>query len=118
MWVGGQLALAAIVPVARRTAGRESTRAIARRFQLVAWPAFALLVVTGVWNLVAVHVADQSGSYLTTLFVKLLLVAVSGAAAFAHILAAPRRPAVGGALAASSLAAGIGALLLGVVLHP
>ena len=53
VWVGGQVVLAAIVPLARRLGGRDATRAIARRFQIVAWPAFAVLLVTGTWNLFA-----------------------------------------------------------------
>jgi uncharacterized membrane protein len=116
VWVGGQIALAALVPVARRTGGVETTRALARRFQFVAWPAFALLVGTGIWNLFAVHVGDQSSSYLTTLFVKLLLVGVSGAGALAHTLLARRRPALGGALAGVALLGGLGASLVGVLL--
>ena len=116
VWVGGQIALAVLVPVARRVGGAETTRALARRFQLVAWPAFALLVGTGVWNLFAVHVGDQSSSYLTTLFVKLLLVGVSGAGALAHTLLARRRPALGGALAGVALLAALAATFLGVLL--
>ena len=46
----------------------------------------ALLIVTGVWNLFVVHPGDQSSAYLTTLLVKLLLVAVSGIAAALHIV--------------------------------
>jgi hypothetical protein len=29
------------------------TRAAARRFNQIAWPAFAVLVATGIWNIVA-----------------------------------------------------------------
>ncbi len=45
IWVGGQITLAALVPVLRR-AGTEIPRAAARRFNQVAWPAFGVLVVT------------------------------------------------------------------------
>ena len=95
VWVGGQSALGAVVPVVRKVAGVDAVRATARRFQQVAWPAFALLLGTGVWNLFAVKVGDASSSYLTTLFVKLLLVGISGAAAASHIVLARRRPALG-----------------------
>src|SRR5262249_17506681 len=64
-WVGGQRTLAARVPVLRRL-GAEIPRAAARRFNQVAWPAFAVLVVTGIWNIAAVH-AQVHGSYETTL---------------------------------------------------
>ncbi len=116
VWVGGQIALAAVVPVVRRLGGPDTVRAAARRFQQVAWPAFALLVVTGIWNLFAEKAADQSSQYLTTLFVKLLLVGVSGAAAAGHIVIARRRPALGGALAGVALLAALGATFLGLLL--
>jgi len=44
IWVGGQLVLAALVPVLRK--GGVATEA-ARRFNQVAWVAFAVLVATG-----------------------------------------------------------------------
>ena len=117
VWVGGQIVLAALVPVVRRNAGREATLATARRFQLVAWPAFALLLATGVWNLFAVHVGDESSSYLTTLSVKLLLVVISGIGALGHTLFTRRSPALGGALAGVGLLAALGATFLGVLLN-
>ncbi|HEX2318131.1 MAG TPA: hypothetical protein VHJ18_04015, partial [Streptosporangiaceae bacterium] len=49
VWVGGQLTLAALVPALRRM-GPEVPRAAARRFNLVAWPAYGVLVLTGIWN--------------------------------------------------------------------
>jgi putative copper export protein len=116
IWVGGQIALASIVPIARRVGGVEVTRAVARRFQQVAWPAFALLLATGVWNLVAEKVGDRSSQYRTTLLVKLLLVAISGACAFGHILVARRRPVLGGALAGLALLTALGATFFGVLL--
>ena len=116
VWVGGQIALAGVVPVVRRHGGIETARAVARRFQLIAWPAFALLVVTGIWNVFAVTLGDQSSEYVTTLLVKLLLVGVSGAAALGHILVARRRPAFGGMLAGLALLAALGATFVGVLL--
>jgi putative copper export protein len=116
VWVGGQVVLAGLVPVARRVGGVEATRAIARRFQFIAWPAFALLLVTGLWNLFAVDAGDQSSAYLTTLLVKLLLVAVSGIGAAGHIVFTRRRPALGGALAGIGLLAALGATFTGVLL--
>ncbi len=116
VWVGGQVVLAAVVPVVRQFGGIETARAAARRFQLVAWPAFGLLLVTGIWNLFAVNAGEQSGSYLTTLSVKLILVGVSGIGALAHILVARRRPALGGIFAALALLAALGATFVGVLL--
>ena len=116
VWVGGQVALAGVVPVVRRFGGIEAARAVARRFELIAWPAFGLLIVTGIWNLFAVNVADQSGVYVTTLIVKLILVAVSGTAALGHILVVRHRPALGGILAALALLAALSATFVGVLL--
>ena len=116
VWVGGQVVLGGLVPVVRRLGGIDTARAVARRFQLIAWPAFGLLVVTGVWNLAAVRVGDQSSAYVTTLAVKLVLVAVSGMGALGHVMVARRRPALGGALAGIALLAAIGATFVGVLL--
>jgi putative copper export protein len=116
VWVGGQVVLGGLVPVVRRLGGIDTARAVARRFQLIAWPAFGLLVVTGVWNLAAVRVGDQSSAYVTTLAVKLVLVAVSGMGALGHVMLARRRPALGGALAGIALLAAIGATFVGVLL--
>jgi putative copper export protein len=82
VWVGGQLTLAALVPALRRL-GADIPRAAAQRFNQVAWPAFAVLIVTGIWNVIAVR-SQVTGSYETTLIVKLVLVAVSGLTAALH----------------------------------
>ena len=112
VWVGGQITLAALVPVLRRL-GAEIPRAAARRFNQVAWPAFAVLMITGVWNIVAVR-SQIHGSYQTTLMVKLVAVAVSGVSAALHARAKSKASlAVFGALAGLSALA---ALFLGVVL--
>jgi putative copper export protein len=112
IWVGGQITLAALVPVLRRL-GTEIPRAAARRFNQVAWPAFAVLVITGIWNIAAVH-AQIHGSYETTLVVKLIAVVISGIAAALHARAQnPRWIAVFGALTGLSALA---ALFLGILL--
>jgi putative copper export protein len=53
VWVGGQIAVAGLVPVLRGIS-TDAPRLAARRFAVVAWPAFAVLVATGIWNLVEV----------------------------------------------------------------
>jgi putative copper export protein len=108
VWVGGQLVLAAAVP-ALRAVSAEAPRAAARAYSRVAWPAFAVLLATGIWNLVAEEDVEQA-----VLGSKLLLVAISGVAAFVHQRAGTTRlRAVSGAL---SLLGALGALLLGIVL--
>ena len=114
IWVGGQLTLAALLPVLRRF-GADAPGVVARRFNQVAWTAFVILIVTGIWNIVAVRSQiDHSASYRTTLIVKLAVVAVSGVAAALHIRSRTARSrAVFGALTGLSALA---ALFLGVLL--
>jgi putative copper export protein len=112
VWVGGQITLAALVPVLRRL-GAEIPRAAARRFNQIAWPAFGVLIVTGIWNVIAVR-SQITGSYEVTLVVKLVVVAVSGVTAALHARARSTLGlAVFGALTGVSALA---ALFLGILL--
>jgi putative copper export protein len=114
IWVGGQFTLAGLLPVLRPL-GQDATRAAARQFNRLAWPAFGVLLVTGIWNLAEVQVGDQSDEYLVTLFVKLAAVAVTGVGAAVHIVGRSKGAlAVGGAL--TSIGA-IASLFLGILLH-
>jgi putative copper export protein len=113
VWVGGQLTLAGLVP-GLRALSPDAPRTVARRFNRLAWPAFGLLVATGIWNLVEVDIGDTSTEYQVTVFVKLVVVAVSGVSAFLHTQARNRAMlAVMGALTGLSALA---ALFLGVLL--
>jgi putative copper export protein len=112
VWVGGQLTLAALVPALRRL-GADIPRTAARRFNQVAWPTFAVLIATGIWNVIAVR-AQVTGSYETTLVVKLVVVAISGVTAALHACASSTVGlAVFGALTGISALA---ALFLGILL--
>ena len=111
--VGGQLVVAGLVPGLRRL-DPSLPRTVARRFAVIAWPAFGVLVMTGIWNVLALH-AVWNGRYGATLMAKITVVALSGAAAFAHGPARSRA-----ALATFGAMAGItalAALFLGVQLH-
>jgi putative copper export protein len=111
VWVGGQLTLAALVPVLRRL-GPDAPRTAARRFNLVAWPAYGVLIVTGAWNIAAV--SPMTASYRATLIAKLAVVAASGLTAVLHARSKTTAGlAVWGAL--TGLTA-LGALFLGVLL--
>jgi putative copper export protein len=113
IWVGGQLVLAALVPVLRKF-GAEVPRAAASRFNQVAWVAFAVLIATGVWNIVAVRGQLNDPGYRTTLIVKLVVVAISGLTAWLHARSkTPAGLAVFGALTGISA---LTALFLGVLL--
>jgi putative copper export protein len=111
IWVGGQLTLAALVPTLK-AAGVDVPRSAARRFSQVAWPAFLVLVATGIWNITAVH--DKTDTYKTVLMVKVAVVILSGLTAYLHQRATSRKGlAVFGALTGLTALA---ALVIGIVL--
>ena len=113
IWVGGQFTLAGLLPVLRAHEG--AAKQAARAFNRIAWPAFGVLVVTGMWNLVDVHVADAPTSYQVTVFVKVTVAIIAGAAAAAHTAARTKVAlAIGGAIGAL---ASVAAVFLGVLLH-
>lgn len=113
VWVGGQVVMAALVPVLRGL-GPDAPRQAANRFGRVAWPFFALAVITGVWNLAEIDVGDRSTAYHVTLAVKLLLVALAGTAAAVHSLTGS--PVIRGITGAVGLLGSLAALLFGVML--
>jgi putative copper export protein len=91
IWVGGQITLAGLVPALRK-AGADVPKAAAQAFGRVAWPAFAVLVATGIWNVFAIHdEISNSNDMRNTLIVKLVFVVLSGVAAYAHARAKSRR---------------------------
>lgn len=113
VWVGGQVVLGALVPVLRNISP-EAPRLAANRFGRVAWPFFALVVLTGIWNLAEIEVGDRSTAYHVTLAVKLLVVAATGSAAAVHSLTGS--PAIRGITGAVGLLGSIAALVFGVML--
>jgi len=111
IWVGGQITLAALVPTLR-SLGPDAPKKAARAFNRVAWGAFVVLVLTGMWNVAALHVGQRSTGYQMLLMAKLLVVALSGISAAVHAGAKTKVVlAVGGALTALSA---LVALFLGV----
>jgi putative copper export protein len=111
VWVGGQITLAALVP-ALRAAGADVPRAAANAFNRIAWPAFGVLLLTGIWNVVAE--GDKGPAYERTLMLKYTLVVASGVTAYVHARARSRRTmAVFGALTGLTAVA---ALLVGILL--
>jgi len=111
IWVGGQIVLAALVGPLRRAAP-EAVPAAARTFAWVAWPAFGVLVVTGIWNMV---VSDQKGdAYQVTLMAKMVLVLLSGVGAALHTFT--KNPTLKGIWGAVGLVGALGAVLFGVAI--
>jgi putative copper export protein len=113
IWVGGQLTLAGLVPAVRSSAPGAVAIA-ARRFSQLAWPAFVVLLGTGIWNLVAVPPSKQTNAWQAALAAKLAIVVLSGVSAALHQRARGRRAiALWGATSGLSATA---ALVLGVAL--
>ena len=114
VWVGGQLTLAGLVPVLRAK-DPSLPKAAANAFNRIAWPAYWVLVATGIWN-IAAEQAEAPTGWTTVLAVKVALVALSGVSAFLHTRASSTTGlAVWGALSGFSALAAVyvGILLAG-----
>lgn len=113
VWVGGQIVLGGLVPQVRAT-NPEALQGIARAFGRIAWPAFGLAVVTGMWNLIAVDPGQHGSAYMVTFAVKISLVILAAIATLAHSSSRSKLVlALGGAV---SLLASLAVMYLGVLL--
>ncbi|MFM7411177.1 MAG: hypothetical protein ACKO3L_10335 [Actinomycetota bacterium] len=113
VWVGGQIVLGGLVPRVRKT-NPEALKTIANGFARVAWPAFGITVITGMWNILDTDVSAMDSSYHVTLGIKIVVVMLAGFAAAAHANTKSKLIlALGGAI---GLLASLGALYLGVLL--
>ncbi|MEY2967557.1 MAG: hypothetical protein RL743_618 [Actinomycetota bacterium] len=113
VWVGGQIVLGGLVPRVRKS-NPEALKTIANAFGRVAWPAFGVAVVTGMWAILDIDVSAMDSSYHVTLGVKIVVVMLAGFAAAAHANTKSKLVlALGGAI---GLLASLGALYLGVLL--
>ncbi len=110
VWVGGQIVLAGLVPTVR-TLGEDAPGLVARAYQRIAWPAFGLVVLTGLWNLMVIPLNDLPHPWVE---LHVLAVVLSGLGAFVHQQAKGNTAllAVGGAV--SSVFAVV-AMYLGLV---
>ncbi len=112
IWVGGQFALAGMLPGLRK-AGPEATQAAANGFARVGWPAFIVALVTGIWSILSIE-GSSTTAFQITLGLKLLIVVVAGFSAAAHSASSNKAViAITGALGAIS---GLGMIFLGVLL--
>jgi putative copper export protein len=113
VWVGGQFTLVGLLPTVR-TLGEDAPKKVAQAFGRLLWPAYAVLVITGFWNIGAVDISHASAAWKTVLFVKIGVVAVAGTGVYLHQQSTTRRAlAVWGAVGAL---ASVAALCLGVFL--
>lgn len=113
VWVGGQVVMAGLLPTVRGL-GEGAPQKVARAFGRLSWPAFWVLVATGIWNYVEVARHTTSGPWNIAFSVKMAAVLVAGAGAYLHTKAST--PAARGLYAGVGSLASIAALVLGVAL--
>jgi len=113
IWVGGQFVILGLLPTVREF-GEGAPRKIAQAFGRLSWPAFWLLVATGVWNYLAIDHANASASWNAVFGVKMILVVVAGVGTFMHTKATS--PKSRGIYAGVGALASIAALALGVAI--
>lgn len=113
VWLGGQIVMLGLLP-ALRAISDDAPRVAARAFGRVAWPAFAIAVATGIWNILAVDLADATSGYNAVFGTKLLLVVLSGVAAAYH--QTTDRAAIRGITGAVGFIAALGAFALGIAM--
>lgn len=111
VWVGGQIVMAGLVGPARGLGG-EAPKVLARAFARLAWPAFALLVVTGFWNISTFTWSHQSTAWKAVLVAKIVVVVVAGVAVALHQRASSKAQlalwgSVGGLASIAALVMGI-----------
>lgn len=80
VWVGGQIVLAGLVPTARELSPEGPAKA-ARAFNRLAWPAYGVAVITGIWNMLVVPLNALPHPEIE---IKVAVVALSGIGAFVH----------------------------------
>lgn len=108
VWVGGQVVLGGLMPTVR-SLGPDAPRKVAQRFAMLAWPAYAVLLFTGIWNALAIEIGDYPTSAKRWFGFKMTCFLITGAGAALHSLVKKKWAlALGGA--AASLGA-VGALL-------
>lgn len=98
IWVGGQFVLAGLLPTVRKL-GEDAPRLAGIAYNRLAWPAYAVLVATGLWNLFDLPLGDLRHPWIE---LKILAVVLSGAGAALHQFAKGNTAllAIGGAMSA------------------
>ena len=113
VWVGGQIVMVGLLPTAR-SMGNDAPRSLARAFARLSWPAYAVLVLTGFWNIAVTHPGDQTAAWWAVLVAKIVVVALAGLGALLHARSTTKAGlAVWGAVTAL---ASVAALFMGILL--
>ena len=111
VWVGGQIVMAGLVGPARGL-GPDAPRTLARAFARLAWPAYLVLLVTGVWNISAVGYSTMDTAWKAVLIGKIAVVVLAGVGVLLHQRATTKRGlavwgSVGGLASVAALVMGI-----------
>jgi putative copper export protein len=111
VWVGGQIVMTGLVGPARGLGG-DATKVLARAFARMAWPAYIVLLATGIWNITAVHASTASSAWKAVLMAKVVVVLIAGAGVFLHQRATSKTQlalwgSVGGLASVAALVMGI-----------
>ena len=105
--------MAGLLPTIRGL-GPDAPKKVARAFGRLMWPAYALVVITGFWNIGATHIDNAPTSWKAVLIVKIVVVAAAGIAVWLHQRATTKAGlAVWGAVGALT---SVAALCMGVFL--
>jgi putative copper export protein len=111
IWVGGQLVMAGLVGPTRALGG-DASKVLARAFARLAWPAYLVLLATGIWNVSAVHYSSQDSAWKAVLMAKIVVVVLAGVGVFLHQRATSKAQlalwgSVGGLASVAALVMGI-----------
>jgi putative copper export protein len=113
IWVGGQIVLMGQMR-ALKSLGPEASEAIAKAFDRLAWPAYAVLVITGFWNISTFRWSYESFAWKAVLIAKIVVVALAGLGALLHARATTKAGlAMWGSVAGL---ASVAALAMGILL--
>ncbi len=108
IWVGGQIVLVALLPTVRQL-GADAGAKVGRAYNRLAWPAFAVAVLTGLWNVFALPLDDLRHPWIE---LKVLAVLLSGVGAAVHQFANGNKAMLAAGGAMSSIFA-VAAMYLG-----
>jgi putative copper export protein len=113
VWVGGQIVMTGLVGPSRAMGG-DASKTLARAFARMAWPAFLVLILTGIWNVTAVHSSSQDSAWKAVLMAKIVVVLLAGAGVALHQRATTKgQQALWGSVGGT---ASVAALVMGILL--
>ena len=92
VWVGGQIVMMAIVPILKEAGVDGLPAKVAKGFQNIAWPALAVAIFTGFWNIFAIDIENATTAWNIVFGFKFLLVIISRTRRPSWMQSAPSSP--------------------------